>query len=573
MPQYDFLSLTRVPYCVFPAGLAGVKMTKRTEGIVEFEFKVLNRVNYVPGTRLDSDTAAEADGGGAGAGAADEDAHRQASGGLPVFIFVSGFLRSRGGHQKPWGWCPEYTCVLREKGSLGLGVIEHGYAMEDKGSSMGRKLSSALQLSPDPKDQGTPVKMGSPRWKNGTTYPGIVVRRVEPKGAAALAGIEQGSLILSVGGVLVTSVDQFVDMVSPDLRPVNIQLLSAEGFADMVYMAEDSDDEEEPTSNHAKEGGAAAAAEPVAESAVAESAAAAAESETQPEAGSVVDGTPSSAQAEAQQEAAPEESTRAGRALSVSVDDGVPSSPPAQRDDYDSDYSDSDDDDFQETNWPLMNGEQHVLLWQSDVLREIGKKMRWVGGQEVAEFAAKEALKTTMLAGIIAATLWPVALLKAADAIDNPWSIAFQNALDAGKMLAETLMARPHGSRPVTLVGFSLGALLVSSCLRTLFKSGAKGLGIVENAVLLGSAMNAKKSRWSEMRQVVAGRLINGYADSDWILRFLFRMQSYEISIAGLAPVPVLGVENVDVSGIVKGHMDYSKPGKMARIFELLELE
>lgn len=44
--------------------------------------------------------------------------------------------------------------------------------------------------------------------------------------------------------------------------------------------------------------------------------------------------------------------------------------------------------------------------------------------------------------GLLAAITWPSALISAASVIDNPWSVALQRAQEAGKMLAEVLLAR-----------------------------------------------------------------------------------------------------------------------------------
>ncbi|KAI9641111.1 hypothetical protein NHQ30_010541 [Ciborinia camelliae] len=52
---------------------------------------------------------------------------------------------------------------------------------------------------------------------------------------------------------------------------------------------------------------------------------------------------------------------------------------------------------------------------------------------------------------------------------------------------------------------------------------------------------------------------VNGYARNDWILGYLFRLTSGGIRrVAGLAPVEnVPGIENVDVTDLVPGHMAY----------------
>ena len=46
-------------------------------------------------------------------------------------------------------------------------------------------------------------------------------------------------------------------------------------------------------------------------------------------------------------------------------------------------------------------------------------------------------------------------LVGAASIIDNPWSMAIDRADKGGILLANALLERQHGHRPVTLVGWS----------------------------------------------------------------------------------------------------------------------
>lgn len=75
-----------------------------------------------------------------------------------------------------------------------------------------------------------------------------------------------------------------------------------------------------------------------------------------------------------------------------------------------------------------------------------------------------------LFSGIITAIAWPAALISAAGAIDNPWHVCTQRATEAGKQMAEVLLAREQGNRPVTLIGFSLGSRVIFSCLEEMAK-------------------------------------------------------------------------------------------------------
>jgi len=68
-----------------------------------------------------------------------------------------------------------------------------------------------------------------------------------------------------------------------------------------------------------------------------------------------------------------------------------------------------------------------------------------------------------------------------------------------------------------------------------------------------------KQDEYAKALSVVSGRFVNGFARNDWILGYLFRATSGGIGrVAGLAPVDnIVGVENVDVTELVNGHMAY----------------
>lgn len=70
------------------------------------------------------------------------------------------------------------------------------------------------------------------------------------------------------------------------------------------------------------------------------------------------------------------------------------------------------------------------------------------------------------LTGIISAITWPTSLLTLASVIDNPWGVCCRRSAQVGKQLAEVLIQRQHGKRPVTLIGFSLGARVIYYCLQ-----------------------------------------------------------------------------------------------------------
>lgn len=156
-----------------------------------------------------------------------------------------------------------------------------------------------------------------------------------------------------------------------------------------------------------------------------------------------------------------------------------------------------------------------------------------------------------------ALTLRKTVLTKLGYLIDNPWSNALDRARQAGEVLASILIQRGLGVRPVTLVGFSLGARVIFYTLVALAK--AKAFGIVQEAYLMGATVTASRKTWREVRGVVSGRMVNCYARNDWILGYLFRATTGGLAtVAGLRPVEyVPDLENVDITDLLAGHMSY----------------
>ena len=110
----------------------------------------------------------------------------------------------------------------------------------------------------------------------------------------------------------------------------------------------------------------------------------------------------------------------------------------------------------------------------------------------------------------------PLALTKLSYLIDNPWAVSQARADMAGLILADSLIDRNLGARPITLVGFSLGARVIFACLKELANRGA--VGLVQNVYMFGTPIVAKKDEYTKVRAIIPGRFVNGYANNDWIL-------------------------------------------------------
>eukprot|EP00842_Homolaphlyctis_polyrhiza_P003633 jgi/Hompol1/4270/HPOL_003584-RA len=157
----------------------------------------------------------------------------------------------------------------------------------------------------------------------------------------------------------------------------------------------------------------------------------------------------------------------------------------------------------------------------------------------------EHATKPSMLTSLVSAIAWPVTLLQNGYIVDNPWTRGLDRAEHAGQILAkEILLARLRGHRPVTLIGFSLGANAIFHALIEVAKAGEAGAldayAVIDSVILLGMPLQVDASMWIQASSVVNGRFVNGYAPSDWMLQFLCRTSGDMHSVAGLSPAPSL---------------------------------
>ena len=207
--------------------------------------------------------------------------------------------------------------------------------------------------------------------------------------------------------------------------------------------------------------------------------------------------------------------------------------------------------------WRVLGrgAEVFALKYELEALLNLGNAMNGMMQSAAWGYAQKEIIAQTIFADL-AAAMWPIGLIKASRLIDNPFSVAKGRAEKAGQVLADALINRAQGERPVTLIGYSMGARVIYTCLMSLAKR--KAFGLIESVVMIGAPTPSDTSDWRVLRSVVSGRLINVFSQNDYVLGFMYRTSSIQYGVAGLQKVEGLaGVENVDVSDDVTGHLRY----------------
>ncbi|KAI4286647.1 MAG: hypothetical protein L6R35_004099 [Caloplaca aegaea] len=210
--------------------------------------------------------------------------------------------------------------------------------------------------------------------------------------------------------------------------------------------------------------------------------------------------------------------------------------------------------------WQVFNSatiEPFALQWEMESLRALGISISNVLKSYAWSAAKLELVRRTIFASLFAG-LWPLGLLRIARVLDNPYSVAKARSDKAGRVLAQALMQKVQGERPVTLVGYSLGARVIFQAMLTLAEQNA--FGLVESIVLMGTPVSVEDSTWRKIKAVVAGRVVNVYSQEDYILGFLYRTSTLKSGVAGLQAVEdVHGIENHDTTDLMagNGHASY----------------
>ncbi|KAG5986140.1 hypothetical protein E4U54_005601, partial [Claviceps lovelessii] len=216
--------------------------------------------------------------------------------------------------------------------------------------------------------------------------------------------------------------------------------------------------------------------------------------------------------------------------------------------------------------WQVLDSSSEVfaLRYEMKTLLSLGTALQDL----VSSFAWKtlkvEIIKRTVLATLWAA-LWPIQILAAASSVDNPFSRASNRSQKAGQLLADALINKVQGERPVTLIGYSLGARAIHACLQSL--ADREAFGLIDSVVIIGTPAPSHAPHWRSLRCVVSGPIFNVYSENDMVLGFVYRMHSLALGVAGLQAIEnVNGLHNLNLSERVSGHLRYpSLTGEILR--------
>uniref|UniRef100_A0A8H7Y2Z9 DUF726-domain-containing protein n=1 Tax=Psilocybe cubensis TaxID=181762 RepID=A0A8H7Y2Z9_PSICU len=201
--------------------------------------------------------------------------------------------------------------------------------------------------------------------------------------------------------------------------------------------------------------------------------------------------------------------------------------------------------------WRVLEGDDtYALQWEMNALQELSDAMSTLVKSQAMNYVKAQVIKRTVFATLMN-SLAPLALLRIGQIIDNPWMNARALAIKTGAVLGDMLANRVFGNRPVTLTGYSLGALVIYEALQHLARlPPSQTRDLIEDVFLFGTPVGADGRKWTSVRRVVSGRLVNGYARDDYVLGVLCRASEATWEVAGLEEIDAKGVENMCCEGV-----------------------
>ena len=217
-----------------------------------------------------------------------------------------------------------------------------------------------------------------------------------------------------------------------------------------------------------------------------------------------------------------------------------------------------------------VNADAYALVWESKKLHALAIAVTDFLTEQLAGYVAKEVLKKTVFATLMAAVMLPAVLASAASVIDNPWSVCISAAKTAGIELAHALLERAQGARPVTLVGSSFGALVIFEALKHM-STRKHNKGLIYNVFFFGAPITGSAKEWEPLSQLISGQIVNCLSKNDWVLKMMVRGVGTTMCVAGLDGINLARVSNINLSPIVSAHGDWLT--QMPRILGMVGLQ
>jgi hypothetical protein len=206
----------------------------------------------------------------------------------------------------------------------------------------------------------------------------------------------------------------------------------------------------------------------------------------------------------------------------------------------------------QATNTHFPDNERYHVYWEAKKLSDLGSLVLRSGTSAGLSVMITKA--ATHAAKQVSKKIGPVGTaLTAMQLSANPWHVALVKAQKTGVLLADILK---RTNKKYIILGHSLGCR-VAYC--TLLALATTGDQTIQEVHLTGGAVDRKRDNWKIAKKAVSGKIFNYYSKTDKVLGLLYKGGTFFVeSPIGIGKIDKLrGIQNIDATKMVKGHMDF----------------
>lgn len=198
------------------------------------------------------------------------------------------------------------------------------------------------------------------------------------------------------------------------------------------------------------------------------------------------------------------------------------------------------------------HGWYHVN-WEAKRLSSLGKSIATTVAKRSVATVFKEAAKSASTSAM-KKSIPLVAIPDIINIATNPWHVAMRKSSETGVLLADVLK-RCKGKKFVVF-GHSLGARVIYQALAVLATTDDSP---IEEAHLFGGAVGNQRPDWVVAKKAVLGKIRNYMSSNDSVLKYMYSVGTFLSSdpIGRNRIKNVAGIQNIDTSRAVSGHLEY----------------
>ena len=148
------------------------------------------------------------------------------------------------------------------------------------------------------------------------------------------------------------------------------------------------------------------------------------------------------------------------------------------------------------------SAEVYSLKWESAHLHAFGVFLQSMTMKALAKGYAIGQIKSLLIGSLLAAVAWPMYMVRVSNFIDDSYAIIKNKSEMAAIELANVIETRIQGHRPVSLIGYSMGARVIFLALEELVRRRQARLVAARKEARAANAAKTAKTDSGEQQQV-----------------------------------------------------------------------